>query len=84
MLGIISGLPENARFQLILIPPFSFAEGRGIHGEAVDGVTNVIPPAFCAAGRAVFEGILDGVGEAHKQVWDCCFGGVDTRLIPLL
>ena len=45
-----------------------------------DGVTDIIPSPFSAAGWAVFK----GVAEAHTQVWDCCFGGFVARLTSLL
>ena len=48
--------------------------------ELQDGVTDIIPSPFSAAGGAVFE----GVGEAHTQVWDCCFGDVGARITSLL
>ena len=45
--------------------------------ELQDGVTDIIPSPFSGA-------VFEGVGEAHTQVWDCCFGGVGARITPLL
>jgi len=55
----------NAGFKPVWIPPFSSTEG--VPGGILDGITDVIPPLFSAASRAVFESILDGVGKAPQR-----------------
>ena len=57
------------------IAPFSSV--GGVQGRAVDGVVDASPPFFYAAGRTVFQGVLDGIAVLAVLVRDrlLCFDG---------